>query len=77
MEQIVADASNEAQNRGHEYVTLEHLLCVLMKSEQVRQLCPSVGGDLKTLDKDLTEYPTNDDFNGLNLSVNRTSNHNQ
>ena len=65
MEQIVADASNEAQNRGHEYVTLEHLLCVLMKSEQVRQLCLSVGGDLKTLDKDLTEYLTNDDFNGL------------
>ena len=65
MEQIVADASNEAQSRGHEYVTLEHLLCVLMKSEQVRQLCLSVGGDLKTLDKDVTEYLANDDFNGL------------
>ena len=65
MEQIVADASNEAQSRGHEYVTFEHLLCVLMKSEQVRQLCLSVGGDLKTLDKDVTEYLANDDFNGL------------
>jgi len=65
MEHIVSSASSEAQNRSHEYVTLEHILFILLKNESVRQLCMSVGGDLKTLDSDLEEYLNNTDYNGL------------
>jgi len=65
MEHIVSSASTEASNRGHEYVTLEHVLFILLKNEQVRQLCLGVGGDLKTLDSDLEEYLNNTDYNGL------------
>ena len=61
MEHIVSSASTEASNRGHEYVTLEHVLFILLKNEQVRQLCLGVGGDLKTLDSDLEEYLNNTD----------------
>ena len=65
MEHIVSSASTEASNRGHEYVTLEHVLFILLKNEQVRQLCLGVGGDLKTLDSDIEEYLNNTDYNGL------------
>ena len=65
MEHIVSSASTEASNRGHEYVTLEHVLFILLNNEQVRQLCLGVGGDLKTLDSDLEEYLNNTDYNGL------------
>jgi len=61
-EGIVKRAYEIASKNRHEYVTLEHLLCSLIESEEIQELIAAVEGDIKKLHQDLENY-INDDKN--------------
>ena len=45
IELLVSKAFKIAQDFEHEYVTLEHVLCVLFEDEDIIELCVNAGGD--------------------------------
>ncbi len=51
-------AINEAANRGHEYVTLEHLLFALIHDNDCATTIQQCGGNVKRLKKKLDRYLT-------------------
>lgn len=46
----------EAQQRGFEYLTIEHLLLVLLDDEEVKQTLIACGADLTLLSQDLEQF---------------------
>jgi ATP-dependent Clp protease ATP-binding subunit ClpA len=52
----VSVALNEAANRGHEYVGLEHLLFALVHDKQTADVVRHCGGDPNTLKKQLDQF---------------------
>ena len=55
-EQSLREAVNEARKRRHEYITLEHLLYVLLREKRAREILNACGGDLKKLEQELDAY---------------------
>ncbi|MBW2734742.1 MAG: ATP-dependent Clp protease ATP-binding subunit ClpA [Deltaproteobacteria bacterium] len=49
-------AVNEAANRGHEYITIEHLLFALLHDKQTMEVVQHAGGDLPKLQKKLEAF---------------------
>ena len=57
IERIIFDASTDARNRNHEYVTLEHLLLTLMQNEDVLQVLEEVQDvDVDTIVESVNMY---------------------
>ena len=54
----------EAQQRQHEYVTLEHVLYALTHDERGMQVLRSVGADLTSLRRELESYLDSDQWRG-------------
>lgn len=56
LEQSLRDALGEARKRRHEYITLEHMLFVLLREQRARQIITACGGNLKKLEQELDAY---------------------
>ncbi len=56
LHKCLVDASNEAQERRHEYITIEHLLLVLLAEKRAIEILQACGADLKKLGQDLVSY---------------------
>src|SRR4029079_633049 len=49
-------ALEDARQRRHEFLTLEHLLFGLLHDPRASEILEACGANLKTLEKDLVEY---------------------
>ena len=56
----VTVAHNEAANRRHEFLTLEHLLFALLHDQQTAEVIRQCGGDVGWLKKKLDQYLTDE-----------------
>jgi ATP-dependent Clp protease ATP-binding subunit ClpA len=56
---VIAKAFQEALNREHEYVTLEHILAVMLYEEDIRDILTDVGTDVSELNEQLNDYLRN------------------
>lgn len=56
LERAFSQAVEEARSRGHEYITLEHLLYGIISVEPGRMLLDEVGVNIKTLSKNLETF---------------------
>lgn len=56
LERAFSHAVEEARSRGHEYITLEHLLYGIISVEPGRMLLDEVGINIKTLSKNLETF---------------------
>ena len=61
VENILQKAMDNASERDHEYVTLEHILLQLVKSKPIVKLCEEVDVDIATLKTDLENYLEGDE----------------
>ena len=58
LQATLSSAVEEAINRRHEYVTLEHLLFALLSDRRAREVISHCGGDLDALRRELESYLT-------------------
>ena len=56
IESIIVDTYNEAKNRNHEYVCLEHLLFVLLFDTNISNIVLFCGGKIGELKKQVDKY---------------------
>src|SRR6056300_349664 len=56
IEQVIEMATNIAQSKNHEYVTLEHLLQGMLAYEQFAEFLTKFGADVENMQKDLDDY---------------------
>jgi len=56
IEQVIEMATNIAQSKNHEYVTLEHLLQGMLAYEQFAEFLTKFGADVENMQKDLDAY---------------------
>ena len=56
IESIIIDTDNEAKNRNHEYVCLEHLLFVLLFDSNISNIVMFCGGKIEKLKKQVDNY---------------------
>ena len=61
VEIVIKHAIDLASNRGHEYVTLEHLALCLLDDDVIADLCKSEGIDVNQIKQDIQNYLENDD----------------
>jgi len=71
IDNIMRNAVEFATSLDHEYVTNEHIMRGLLADEKIRGIIKRLGGDVDLIQKDLLNYLTNPDLNGL-VSVNGT-----
>ncbi len=64
VERILHNASSLANNKGHEYICLEHLTLSIFENSDIISICESLGVDHNQISKDLSNY-LNDESNGL------------
>ena len=64
LENIVQEAADYADHRGHDYVTVEHITMFLIRSEKIQKILSDFKVDASSLEKDLLEWIENED-NGL------------
>jgi len=53
---VIMAALSEAKNRGHEYLTPEHLLYAMLFSPEGIEIIENCGGDIETLKKNLNRH---------------------
>ena len=56
LEESLNDAFKEARSKGHEFMTVEHLLLALLKNEISLNVLNKVGANIEKLSSDLSEY---------------------
>lgn len=56
LEIALNDAFNEAHERGHTYLTAEHLLLAIVRNDDGKEILEAVGGDLRKIGKNLNRY---------------------
>ena len=65
LENIVQEAADYAEHRGHTYVTVEHITMFLLRSEKVQKLLKDFKIDSSNLERDLLEWIDNEGSAGL------------
>lgn len=65
LEQIVENAVRVAENNSHEYVTLEHLMLVMIQEPEIQQICDEISADWRQAETDLDNYLSDYRINGL------------
>jgi ATP-dependent Clp protease ATP-binding subunit ClpA len=65
LENIVQEAADYADHRGHTYVTVEHITMFLLRSEKVQKLLKDFKIDSSNLERDLLEWIDNEGSAGL------------
>ena len=56
IQSILLGVSEVAVAHGHDYCTVEHLLFVLLRQPDTSKIMAECGGDLRQIEKDLSEY---------------------
>ena len=56
LEESLNEAFKEARSKGHEFMTVEHLLLALLKNEISLNVLNKVGANVEKLSADLSEY---------------------
>ena len=64
VEIVIKHAIDLAGDRGHEYVTLEHLVLCLLEDEVITKLCSTEGIDINQIKQDIRNHLDSED-NGL------------
>ena len=65
LENIVQEAADYAEHRGHSYVTVEHITMFLVRSEKIQKLLADFKVDTTGLEADLLEWIENEGNDGL------------
>ena len=65
LENIVQEAADYAEHRGHSYVTVEHITMFLIRSEKIQTIFKHFNVDTTSLESDLLEWIENEGNHGL------------
>lgn len=65
IDNIIQNAVQFAKDKGHEYVTLEHIMFCLLEHEDISGLIKELKVDLNNIVEDLNQYLDDPDLNGL------------
>ena len=65
LENIVQEAADYAEHRGHSYVTVEHITMFLVRSQKIQKLLGDFKVDTSGLEADLLEWIENEGSEGL------------
>ena len=65
IDNIIQNAVTFAKDKGHEYVTLEHIMFCLLENEDIAELVKELSVDLNNIVEDLNHYLEDPDLNGL------------
>ena len=65
LENIVQEAADYAEHRGHSYVTVEHITMFLIRSEKIQKIMGDFKIDVSGLEADLLEWIENEGSEGL------------
>ena len=65
VEKILVSAANEANNSGHEYVCLEHIMLCLLENQDIIDVASEMKVDIAQIRKDIENYLNDVDYNGL------------
>ena len=65
IDSIIQNAVQFAKDKGHEYVTLEHIMFCLLEHEDISGLIKELKVDLNNIVEDLNQYLDDPDLNGL------------
>ena len=65
IDDIIQRAIEFADNKGHEYVTTEHILNCVLEEKSVIKICKELKINVNAIVNDLNLYLDDFDFNGL------------
>ena len=65
IDNIIQNAVNFAKDKGHEYVTLEHIMFCLLENEDIAELVKELSVDLNNIVEDINQYLDDPVLNGL------------
>ena len=65
IDNIIQNAVTFAKDKGHEYVTLEHIMFCLLENEDIAELVKELSVDLNNIVEDLNHYLDDPELNGL------------
>ena len=65
IDNIIQNAVTFAKDKGHEYVTLEHIMFCLLEDDDISELIKELSVDLNNIVEDLNHYLEDPDLNGL------------
>ena len=65
IDSIIQNAVNFAKDKGHEYVTLEHIMFCLLENEDIAELVKELSVDLNNIVEDINQYLDDPVLNGL------------
>ena len=65
IDNIIQNAVTFAKDKGHEYVTLEHIMFCLLEHEDISGLIKELKVDLNNIVEDLNQYLEDPELNGL------------
>ena len=65
VDNVIECAIEYAENRQHEYVTVEHLMLCLLENEEIIEIVDNITSDREVAINDLKNYLDDKDFNGL------------
>ena len=65
IDNIIQNAVTFAKDKGHEYVTLEHIMFCLLENEDIDELVKELSVDLNNIVEDLNHYLDDPELNGL------------
>ncbi len=65
VDNIIECAIDYAEERQHEYVTVEHLMMCLLESPEIAEIVDNITGDREVAISDLRNYLDDKQFNGL------------
>ena len=65
VDNVIECAIEYAEDRQHEYVTVEHLMLCLLENEEIIEIVDNITADREVAINDLKNYLDDKDFNGL------------
>jgi len=65
IDNIIQNAVSFAKDKGHEYVTIEHIMFCLLENEEIVSLVKEMKVDLNNIIEDLNQYLQDPELNGL------------
>ncbi len=65
IDNIIQNAVTFAKDKGHEYVTLEHIMFCLLENPDIEELVRDLNVDINNIVEDLNHYLDDPDLNGL------------
>jgi len=74
LENIVKEAADYADHRGHNYVTVEHITMFLIRSEKIQKILTDFKIQTTSLEADLLEWIDNEGNDGLSSSHGKVGN---